>query len=133
MSETYPKTADKIAVQVTTTVNEASRWSTGTTELQSTLAEVLDGFGLRVGFSSAYVKGVAVQLMTSGKVRLDFRNHRERLELLDYEDILTPPQAIKLLDDHLALHGNKSAAPPMRSDMTQRIMIQPPDPDQNNR
>ena len=133
MSETYPKTAEKIVVHVTTTVNEANRWSTGTTEMDSTLAEVLDGFGLRVGFSSAYVKGVAVQLLTSGKVRLDFRNHRERLELLDYGDILSPPQAIKLLDDHLALHGNKSATPPMRSDMTQRILIQPPDPDQNKR
>ena len=131
MSETYPKTAEKIAVHVTTTVNEANRWSTGTTVADSTLAEVLDGFGLRVGFSSAYVKGVAVQLLTSGKVRLDFRNHRERLELADYGDIVTPPQAIKLLDDYLELHGNKSATPPMRSDMTQRILIQPPDPNQN--
>jgi hypothetical protein len=38
-----------------------------------------------------------------------------------------------LLDDYLELHGNKSATPPMRSDMTQRLLIQPPDPDQNKR
>jgi hypothetical protein len=86
------------------------------------LATKLDEYILKVGHSNTNVMSLVVQLLTIGKVRLDFRDYTERLELLNLSDIMSRPQAAEVFDQHLA-SGNKNDDVSM---MTQKIVIQPP-------
>jgi hypothetical protein len=86
------------------------------------LATKIDEFILKVGHSNTNVMSLVVQLLTIGKVRLDFRDYTERLELLNLSDIMSRPQAAAVFDHHLA-SGNKIDDVSM---MTQKIVIQPP-------
>ena len=65
---------------------------------------------------------LVVQLLTIGKVRLDFRDYTERLELLNLSEIMSRPQAAAVFDHHLA-SGNKNDDVSL---LTQKIVIQPP-------
>ena len=86
------------------------------------LATKIDEYILKVGHSNTNVMSLVVQLLTIGKVRLDFRDYTERLELLNLSDIMSRPQAAAVFDQHLA-SGNKNDDVSM---MTQKIVIQPP-------
>ena len=87
-----------------------------------TLASKIDEFILKVGHSSTHVMSVVVQLLTVGKVRLDFRDYTERLELLNPSEIMTRTQAAAVFDHYLAT-ANKDEDISL---MTQKIVIQPP-------
>lgn len=87
-----------------------------------TLASKIDEFILKVGHSSTHVMSVVVQLLTVGKVRLDFRDYTERLELLNASEIMTRTQAASVFDHYLAT-ANKDEDVSL---MTQKIVIQPP-------
>jgi hypothetical protein len=87
-----------------------------------TLATKIDEYILKVGHSNTNVMSLVVQLLTIGKVRLDFRDYTERLELLNLSDIMSRPQAAAVFDHHLAT-GNKNDEVSL---MTQKIVIQPP-------
>jgi hypothetical protein len=86
------------------------------------LATKIDEYILKVGHSNTNVMSLVVQLLTIGKVRLDFRDYTERLELLNLSDIMSRPQAAAVFDQHLA-SANKNDDVSM---MTQKIVIQPP-------
>lgn len=122
----YPKTPDLLLIKVTSAVVDDGRWSATKTNSTATLLELLDGFLLRMGYSSAYVKGVVVQLMTKGKVHVEFRNHSERYELEDFADLISSPQAMSLLDDYLNARPGLLNLTPTRGDVTQRIVVQSP-------
>jgi hypothetical protein len=87
-----------------------------------TLASKIDEFILKVGHSSTHVMSVVVQLLTVGKVRLDFRDYTERLELLNASEIMTRTQAAAVFDHYLATANKEEDV----SLMTQKIVIQPP-------
>jgi hypothetical protein len=86
------------------------------------LATKIDEYILKVGHSNTNVMSLVVQLLTIGKVRLDFRDYTERLELLNLSEIMSRPQAAAVFDQHLA-SGNKNDDASL---MTQKIVIQPP-------
>lgn len=95
-------------------------------ERELTLAEKLDEFVLRLGYSNAHVLSILVQLLTQGKIKVEFRTYVERLELMDSADRLTRGQAVTLIDDYIAeLQGNNQGQDGSMN-VTQRIIIQPP-------
>lgn len=86
-----------------------------------TLASKIDEYVHKVGHSSAHVMSVVVHLLTLGKVRLDFRDYSERLELLDPTETMTRPQAATVFDS--SINSIRKDDPSLA---TQKIVIQPP-------
>jgi hypothetical protein len=93
------------------------------------LADKIEEYALRLGFSNAYTAGILSQLLVSGKVRVDFRDHSERLELLRKEDSMQKTEAVALIEQVITqLRKARGHATVDDSDDTQRILVQPPKP-----
>lgn len=118
-----PKSSKDITVRnVMTLLEQGIREASTITDIS--LASKIDEYVLKLGYSNAHVLGVLVQLLTLGKVRVDFRDYSERLQLLDPDDKMSRPEAVAMFDDHMtALRGDDDA---MSLNMTQKIVIQPP-------
>jgi hypothetical protein len=125
MSVPYPKAPKDIPIRVIHCDIEDGLMSSIKTTAEISLAEKLNDYLYRLGYSSAHIMGILVRLMTKSKVRVDFRNHTERLELLDPTDSLTAPQAISLLEDFIA-QNQQPVEGTVDSKHTQRIIVQPP-------
>lgn len=67
----------------------------------ASLGEKMDEYLLRLGYSNADAEAIMVELMTKGKVKVDFRDSTERIELVRPDDKLTPSQAITLFDSYV--------------------------------
>jgi hypothetical protein len=94
-------------------------------EKDLTLAEKLDEFVIRLGYSNAHVLSIIVQLLTQGKIKIEFRAYIERLELVDPEDRISRGAAVTLVDDYIAkIQGKTNANESMN--VTQKIIIQSP-------
>jgi len=88
-----------------------------------TLAEKIEEYTLRLGQAPTYTLGVMVQILTVGKIRLEFSEYDERLELVRKSDLMTRVEAVELVEEFLANIGNQQS----RVDhITQRIIVQPP-------
>jgi hypothetical protein len=127
MNKAYPKSPEKIEVLVVKHT-EDSDLAVGHMEKERTnLLELLDKWLLHMGYSSAYIKGVVCQLLTSGKIQVVFKNHTERFELADYSEVMTSPQAMKLLEDYVSKNRSTDTEPvASRALATHRIVFQPP-------
>jgi hypothetical protein len=88
------------------------------------LDEKINEFVLKLGYSNTHVLGILVQLLTRGKVRVDFRDYTERLELIDIDDIMNRQDAVALFDAHMDNLAKGAEADSL--EVTQRIVIQPP-------
>lgn len=89
------------------------------------LSEKIDEYILKLGYSNAHVLVFLIQLLTNGKVTVDFREHSERLELLDLDDEMTRPEVAALFDEHmksLKLSDDETSI----SAPTQKILVQMP-------
>ena len=106
MKVPYPKHPRDILVRIIHQGVEDGLVSTIRTNAEVPLSEKLKDYLLRLGYSSVHIMGIIAQLMTKAKVRVDFRNYTERLELVNPEDKLTSPQAMSLLEDYLAEVAN---------------------------
>jgi hypothetical protein len=99
MERIYPKKPHDIHVQVTHqkikdgVLNDAQ--DVAVVPLNTKLYE----YAVRIGGTMA---GILVQLFTDGKVRIDFGTHTERLELVDKDDRLSGPDAMRLFDEFIA-------------------------------
>jgi len=89
------------------------------------LAQKVEEYVQRLGYSSAHTLGVVVQLLTVGKIRLDFKDYSERLQLQRPEDLMMRVEAIALVEDHLAQFNPPTESLP-DDGFTQKIIIQPP-------
>lgn len=58
------------------------------------LSEKVEEYVTRLGYSSAHTLRVVVQLLTVGKIRLDFKDYSERLQLKLAQDVMQRPEAI---------------------------------------
>lgn len=87
-----------------------------------TLASKIDEYVLKIGHSNTHVMSVVIQLLTLGKVRLDFRDYSERLELLNPAETMTRPQAATIFDNHMQALRRREEV----SLVTQKVVIQPP-------
>jgi hypothetical protein len=95
-------------------------------ESSLSLAEKIDEYVVRLGCSSAHTLGVIVQLLTVGKIRLDFREYNERLQLDSPADVLSRPEAMHLTEAYLAAMRQGVTDPAEGLDVTQKIIIQAP-------
>ena len=98
------------------------------------LADKIEEYALRLGFSNAYTAGILSQLLSSGKVRVDFREHAERLELMRKEDTMHKTGAVAMIELFIEqLKKARGHATVDDSDDTQRILVQPPKPSRPGR
>lgn len=122
MKTPLPKTALEIAV-----VETLSRTQDGvlvSSETREVMLEaVIEDFQLKLGQTNAHVLGVVIQLLTRGKVRVDFRDYALRLELGEGEVIIQRAQAVAVFDDFIKRQKNDGMA---SSEVTQKIMVQAP-------
>lgn len=99
--------------------------STKDGDREMNLAEKLEEYVLRLGYSNAHVLSILVQLLTQGKIKVEFRTYIERLELVDIKDRVSRAQAVALIDTYInQLQGKNKQDDTMN--VTQRIIIQPP-------
>ena len=95
-------------------------------ESSLSLAEKMDEFMFKLGCSSAHTLGVVVQLLTVGKIRLEFREYNERLQLENSSDVLSRSEAMHLTEAYLAVMRQGEVDPTEGLDVTQKIIIQAP-------
>jgi hypothetical protein len=79
---------------------------------------------LKLGQSNAHVLGVIIQVLTRGKVRVDFRDYNLRLELGPGVNFMERSEAVAVFDDYIKRHKNPDASG--AADVTQKIMVQAP-------
>jgi hypothetical protein len=88
------------------------------------LEVVIDEFLLKLGQSNAHVLGVVIQLLTRGKVRVDFRDYNLRLEMGPGANCMERSEAVAVFDDYIKRHKNPDGD--RSADVTQKIMVQAP-------
>lgn len=123
MIPTPPKTSREILVEETkTTIANGVRQESGT--VRTTLDVKIEEYSLKLGQANAHVLGAVVQLLTRGKVRIDFRDYSERLQLISQSNRMDRTEAVMVFDEHILNRkdGEESAG----MELTQKIMVQPP-------
>ena len=88
-----------------------------------TLRQLLDKYSITLGFQNAHLLEMLVTLMTTGKVRVDFRSYTERLQVSSLSDLLTKPAVIELFNEYLVSSREAKVSAP---DVTRRITVQLP-------
>jgi hypothetical protein len=88
-----------------------------------TVADKIEEMVLKIGYTNAQALGVIVQLLTVGKVRVDFREYSLRLEVVSKSDVMTRAQAAEVFDSHL---GQMKLPDKQTTGFTQKIVFQPP-------
>ncbi|MDD2707813.1 MAG: hypothetical protein PHV34_07355 [Verrucomicrobiae bacterium] len=126
MREAYPKHPRNIPIKIINRAIEDGLLSSIATTAEVALSEKVADYLLRLGYSSAHITGIIVQLLTKGKVRVDFREYTERLELINVGDRLTSGQAMSLLEDFLAEMTTPEDSNQKTSSSTQKIVVQLP-------
>ena len=94
-----------------------------TNQSETTLSQKLADFLVRLGYDSSHILGITVQLMTNGKVQVDFQETTERVELVHPSDRTSSPEAISMFDDFLI--SMKTSEEKEAKGKTMRIVIQP--------
>ena len=94
-------------------------------ETRMLLSQKVEEYLTRIGYTNAHISAIMVQLLTVGKIRLDFSEYHERLQLLNASDRMERSEAVILVETYLASFYSK-AEPNHDFGMTQRIILQPP-------
>ena len=84
------------------------------------LADKISDYMIRIGDSNSLCLNVVIQLLNRGKVRVDFRDTSERLELINQQDKISRPEALMVLDHWIKANRFNSEQP----DATQKIVIE---------
>lgn len=88
----------------------------------ATVADKMNEYILLFGTANSYFISIFLKLLEAGKVRVDFRDRSERMELVRASDAVTRAQAVALVDAHLAeLHRAGDEAADLG--VTQRISL----------
>ena len=88
-----------------------------------TIADKIEELVLKVGYSNAQALSVILQILTNGKVRVDYRDYSQRIELKSASDMMCRVEAVEVFDSHMALMDSGNAS---MNDFTQKIVFQPP-------
>jgi hypothetical protein len=89
------------------------------------LSEKIDDYIFKLGCSSAHTLGVITQLLNVGKIRLDFREYNERLQLMNASDAMSRAEAMGLVEAYLT-SMKKEGDTHSDLDLTQKVIIQTP-------
>ena len=88
-----------------------------------TLAQKLDDYVLQLGCSNAHLMSVMIQLLSNGKVRVEFRNYSERIMLESLDDRMSRSHVVALIDEYINKLREKESSG--SSSTTQMIVVQP--------
>ena len=119
------KTSDEILIEETKTI-VVDGMSQDCESSCSTLAFKIDEYILKLGYSNAHVLSVTIQLLTRGKVRVDFRDYSERLTVMSDDGPMTSTQAASVFDEHITRNRSRNEEDASGSNMTQKIVVQAP-------
>jgi|GEM_PF-699947 len=86
------------------------------------LSDKLGEYLMRLGDSNSLCLNIMIQLLPRGKVRVDFRDTSERLQLINEQDTTSRGEAV-LVFDHYIQENKVKSEPPQN---TQRIIIETP-------
>jgi len=119
------KPASEIPIRVSTRrfdgLNLLEEWDS-TSAGPLTLADKISEYLMRIGDSNSLCLNIVIQLLTEGKVRVDFREVNERIHLLNTEDITSRHEAVMVFDNWLEENRDALA----ETEQTQKIILQPP-------
>jgi hypothetical protein len=124
----YPKHPRNIRIRIVHQDVEDGLLSSIRTVGEVSLSEKMSDYLVRLGYSNTHIMGIIVQLMTQTKVRVDFRNYTERLELVELGDRITSSMAISMLEDFISEKTAPEEAQQAASlnKQTQKIVVQLP-------
>jgi hypothetical protein len=89
------------------------------------LKDKMDDYLFRLGRSNTSVYAIMMQLLTKGKVRVDFRDFAERLALASAEDRMTTVQASTLTEAYFqSLPKDEKAGDPNTVEATHCFVAQ---------
>jgi hypothetical protein len=120
------KSLSEIKLKQTRTITEAGGNGETSRKIMPVSAKV-DELIKKLGYSSAHTLGITTQLLTVGKIRVDFRDYHERLELMDMEDTLPMATAMTLAETYVASILTKDDGP-IGVEPTQKVILEEPKP-----
>jgi hypothetical protein len=89
------------------------------------LSQKVDEFIVKMGYSSAHTLGIITQLLNVGKIRVEFRDFNERLQLVDSTDAIPRAEAMVLTETYIASILTKDDGPD-GLELTQKVIVQAP-------
>lgn len=129
MEPPQPKSAEDIEIKVTTKSVDHGMGTMASTGGEPTflpLARKIEDYVLRLGYSNTHVLGIVIRILTEGKVRVDFRDYSERLELADPESKTSRTEAVRIFDGLISRLVIDNDVDQLA--VTQKIVVQPPRP-----
>jgi len=121
MKALKPSTA--IILLETRTLHHGGGATEKSAESFCSLADKIEELVLKIGYSNAQALSVVIQLLTVGKVRVDFRDYSQRLQLASKSDMMTRADAAEIFDTHLT---QMKVEPQSNTGFTQKITFQSP-------
>jgi len=118
-----PRTSE-IAIKETKFENEGGVMQ-ARDSLYKPLSVKIDEYMLKLGYSNSQALGIVVQILTQGKVRVDFRDFNERLVLVNQSDRCDRAQAAALFEEHFLLMQSGEELND-EENPTQRVIVQTP-------
>ena len=101
------KTASEIPIRVGVRhfdgINLIDEWDTSAGPSLHLGDKILE-YLVRIGESNDFCFNIIVQLLTQGKVRVDFRDSTERLILVNKNDIMSRSEAVQVFDHWVDLN-----------------------------
>ncbi|MEM9445755.1 MAG: hypothetical protein AAGA18_10435 [Verrucomicrobiota bacterium] len=96
------------------------------------LSQKIDEFIFKLGYTSVHTVGILLQLLIDGKIRITYKNHTERLELVDDKHLMNRRDALDMFEKYIAkCQGNQDLTEAddvsEKAYMTQKIIVQIPD------
>ncbi len=88
------------------------------------LSNKIEEYMLRISNSNEFCFNIIIQLLTHGKVRVDFRDSTERLQLVNKQDIMSRSKAVMVFDRWIAENRVPDKFP--NASTTQKILIEAP-------
>jgi hypothetical protein len=102
--------------------NKIEEFDSGFNKANILLSSKCEEYMVRVGDSNNLCFKIIIQLLTKGKVRVDFRNTTERVQLIDQKDRMSRIDAVKAFDAWVA-ENRPPWTPPEK---TQKIILELP-------
>lgn len=119
-----PKNAAEIQVSQKTLRNQAG--GADSEPEHFFLSEKIDQYLIKLGYSNAHVLGIVVNLLTVGKVRVEFRHYIERLELVDPAEKTSRGAAVDIFDRYLLEKKGRNNQEQIL-EFTGKIVVQAPE------
>lgn len=86
------------------------------------LSSKIEEYMLRISNSNEFCFNIFIQLLTHGKVRVDFRDSTERLQLVNKQDVMSRSAAVLVFDHWLA----ENRARPESFESTRKLVLESP-------